>query len=63
MTQVGEQVPLKKKKLVSVKLLFTTICFVGLYSMPNLIVIVFNLLYPVFIMGFHYKGCVIEKVV
>ena len=48
---------------MSVKLLFTTICFVGLYFVPNLIVIVFNLLYPVFIMGFHCKGCVIERVV
>ena len=31
--------------------------------MPNLIIIIFNLLYPVFIVGFHYKGCVIERVV
>ena len=46
-----------------VKLLFTTICFVGFYSVPNLIVIIFNLLYPVCIVGFHCKGCVIEKVV
>ena len=46
-----------------VKLLFTTICFVGFYSVPNLIVIIFNLLYPVRIVGFHCKGCVIEKVV
>ena len=29
--------------------------------MPNLIVILFNLLYPVFIVGFNYKGCVIER--
>ena len=29
--------------------------------MPNLIVILFNLLYPVFIVGFDYKGCVIER--
>ena len=46
-----------------VKLLFTTICFVGLYSVPNLIVIIFNLLYPVCIVGFHCKGYVIERVV
>ena len=46
-----------------VKLLFTTICFVGFYSVPNLIVIIFNLLYPVFIVGFHCKGCVIKRVV
>ena len=29
--------------------------------MPNLIVILFNLLYPVFIVGFYCKGCVIER--
>ena len=44
-----------------VKLLFTTLCFVGLYSVPNLIVMLFNLLYPVFIVGFHCKGCVLER--
>ena len=35
--------------------------FVGFYSMPNLIVIIFNLLYTVFIVGFDYKGCVLER--
>ena len=35
--------------------------FVGFYSVPNLIVIIFNLLYPVFIVGFDCKGCVLEK--
>ena len=54
---------LQKIRRKTVKLLFTTICFVGLYSVPNLIVIIFNLLYPIFIVGFHYKGCVIERVV
>ena len=34
---------------------------VGFYSMPNLIVIIFNFLYPVFIAGFDYKGCVIKR--
>ena len=29
--------------------------------MPNLIVILFNLLYPVFIVGFNCKGCVRER--
>ena len=29
--------------------------------MPNLIVILFNLLYPIFIVGFNCKGCVIER--
>ena len=44
-----------------VKLLFTTLCFVGLYSVPNLIVMLFNLLCPVFIVGFDCKVCVIER--
>ena len=30
--------------------------------MPNLIVILFNLLYPEFYVGFHCKGCVWERV-
>ena len=33
--------------------------FVGFYSVPNLIVILFNLMYPVFIVGIYCKGCVI----
>ena len=44
-----------------VELLFTTLCFVGLYSIPNLIVMFFNLLYPVCIVGFHCKCCVLER--
>ena len=36
-------------------------CFVGLNFMTNLIVIMFNLLYLVFIVGFSSKGCVIER--
>ena len=48
---------------VNVKLLFTTTCFVGFYLVPNLIVIIFNLLYPVCIVGFYCKGYVIERVV
>ena len=35
--------------------------FVGFYSVPNLIVIIFNRFYLVFIMGFDCKGCVLEK--
>ena len=35
--------------------------FSWLYSIPNLIVILFNLLYHVFIVGFDCKGCVIER--
>ena len=49
------------KCMLTLKLLFTTLCFVGLHSVPNLIVILFNLLYPVFIVGFHCKGCVLER--
>ena len=36
-------------------------CFVGFYSVPNLIVILFNLLYPLFIVGFNCKGYVIKR--
>ena len=50
-----------KIKNKHVKVLFTTLCFIGLYSMPNLIVMLFNLLYPVFIVRFHCKGCVLER--
>ena len=35
--------------------------FVGFNSMKKLIVILFNLLYPVFIVGLYCKGCVIER--
>ena len=35
--------------------------FVGSNSVSNLIVILFNLLYHVFIVGFNYKGCVRER--
>ena len=34
---------------------------VGFYSVPNLIVIIFNFLYSVFIVGFDCKGCVLER--
>jgi len=34
---------------------------VGFYYVPNLIVIIFNLLYPVFVMGFNCKGYVLER--
>ena len=34
---------------------------IGLYSVPNLIVILFNLMYPVFVMRFYYKGYVIAR--
>ena len=29
--------------------------------MPNLIVIIFNFVYPVFIVGFDCKGCVLKR--
>ena len=35
--------------------------FVGFYFVPNLIVILFNLMYPIFVMGFICKGCVIVR--
>ena len=47
--------------IITVKLWFTNMYFVGFYSVPNLIVILFNLLYPVFIVGFDCKGCVLER--
>ena len=34
---------------------------VSFYSVSNLIVILFNFLYPVFIVGFDCKGCVLER--
>ena len=36
-------------------------CLAGFNSVPNLIVILFNLLYPVFIVRFNCKSCVIER--
>ena len=35
--------------------------FVGFYSVPNLIVILFNLMYPAFVVGNYCKGCVIVR--
>ena len=48
-------------KIDSVKLWFTTMYLVDFYSVSNLIVILFNFLYPVFIMDFDCKSCVIER--
>ena len=36
-------------------------CLVGFYSVPNLIIIIFNLLYPVFIVRFDCKGSILER--
>ena len=35
--------------------------FVGFYSVPNLIIILFNLMYLVFVVGIYCKGCVIVR--
>ena len=35
--------------------------FVGFNFVSNFIVILINLLYPIFIVGFDCKGCVIER--
>ena len=35
--------------------------FVGFYFVPNLIVILFNLMYPVFVVGIYCKDCVIVR--
>ena len=35
--------------------------FVGFYFVSNLIVIIFNLLYPVFIVGFDCKDYVLKR--
>ena len=35
--------------------------FVDFYSVSNLIVILFNLLYPVSVVGIYCKGCVIVR--
>ena len=35
--------------------------FVRFYSVPNLIVILFNLMYPVFVVKIYCKGCMIVR--
>ena len=50
-----------KRSTNVVKLWFTKMLFVGFYSVPNLIVILFNLLYPVFVVWFVCKGCMLER--
>ena len=35
--------------------------FVCFYSVPNLIVILFNLMYPIFVVRIYCKGCVIVR--
>ena len=35
--------------------------YVGFYSVPNLIVILFNFMYSVFVVGIYCKGCVIVR--
>ena len=53
--KVVEQTQAKKGKD------FSNMYFVNFYSMPNLIVILFNLLYPVFVVGIYCKGCVVVR--
>jgi len=43
--------------LVSCKVVIYNYVFFGFYSMSNLIVIMFNLMYTVFHVGFICKGC------
>ena len=35
--------------------------YVGFYSVPNLIVILFNFMYSIFAVGIYCKGCVIVR--
>ena len=35
--------------------------FVGFYFVPNFIVILFNLMFPLFVVGIYCKGCVIVR--
>ena len=35
--------------------------FVDFYFVPNLIIILFNLLYPVFVVRFDCKGCMLKR--
>ena len=35
--------------------------FVRFYSVPNFIVILFNLMYPIFVVGIYWKGCVVVR--
>ena len=35
--------------------------YVGFYSVPNLIVILFNFMYSIFVVGIYCKGCVIVR--
>ena len=43
------------------KVVIYNIVFCWLIFRPNLIVMLFNLLHPVFIVGFHCKGCVLKR--
>ena len=47
--------------IIYVKLWFIYMYFVGFYSVPNLIVILFNRLYLVSVVGIYCKGCVIVR--
>ena len=47
-----EVIPILRDK-PNVKWWFSNMYFVGFYSVPNLIVILFNLMYPVFVVGIY----------
>ena len=49
----------RRNFIFGVKLWFTKMLFVGFYSVSNLIIILFNLMYHVFVVGIYCKGCVI----
>ena len=47
---------------ISCKVVIYNYVSIGFYSVPNFIVIIFNLMYPVFYVRFICKGCVRESV-
>ena len=55
----GDSFPHLKNLLC--KVVIYNYVFVGFYFVPNLIVIMFNILYPVFIVRFICKDCVCER--
>ena len=51
----------RRNFIFGVKLWFTKMVFVSFYSVSNLIIILFNLMYPEFVVGIYCKGCVIVR--
>ena len=62
LNQSSQETGFWSKNMYSRKEGTSTLQGVGFNSMPNLIVILFNMLSLVFYMGFHCKGCVWERV-